>query len=175
MARLWITTKKGDKGLTSLGNGGKVPKDHPRVELYGTLDECQAAIGIARAHCDFEEISKKLLEIEDLVGTLMGHLSLFPGIQSPEYKKLEEIISSSKDFAGGRPFRFLRPGDSKVGSFLHLARTIARRAERKAVKLYRDGEIEEKCYIFINRLSDAIFALCIWLSFLEDEAKKANN
>ncbi|WP_334138489.1 ATP:cob(I)alamin adenosyltransferase [Thermovirga lienii] len=89
----WITTKKGDKGLTTLGNGEKVPKDHPRVELYGTLDECQAAIGIARAHCAFEEINAHLLEIENMLGTLMGHLSLFPGVPCPEYQALEKIIS----------------------------------------------------------------------------------
>ncbi|KUK42795.1 MAG: ATP/cobalamin adenosyltransferase [Thermovirga lienii] len=166
----WITTKKGDKGLTTLGNGEKVPKDHPRVELYGTLDECQAAIGIARAHCAFEEINAHLLEIENMLGTLMGHLSLFPGVPCPEYQALEKIISHVGTIVGEKKHIFLRPGDSKVGSFLHLARTIARRAERKAVKLYREGKIEDKSYIFINRLSDAIFALALWLNMEEKQS-----
>lgn len=173
MEKPWITTKGGDKGTTSLGNGTRVPKDHPRVNLYGTLDECQAAIGLARASCCIGEIREELLKIEDTMGSVMGYLALFPGIPEPDPAPLEMIVEKVRSLLG-ETSRFVRPGDSLPGAALHMARTIARRAERLAVALHSDGEIGDAPYAWINRLSDAIYALSLWTDKVNRECEKNN-
>ena len=166
MPDAWITTKGGDKGETSLGDGTRVPKDHPRVEGYGTLDECQAAVGLARSMCEYPEICEQLCVLERDLGLLMGHLARYPGLGCPEISVLEEITERVRTITG-ETFRFVRPGDSKAGAALHMARTIARRAERTVVTLYRSNEIEEGTYRYINRLSDVMYALSLWYDHLE--------
>jgi len=173
MDKPWITTKGGDKGSTSLGDGTLVPKDHPRVNLYGTIDECQAAIGLARAHCCTPDIGDELLKIENEMGSVMGYLALFPGIPEPDPAALEGIVDKVREITG-ETFRFVRPGDSIAGAALHMARTIARRAERLAVALHRDGEIGDAPYAWINRLSDAIYALSLWTDKVNRECEKNN-
>lgn len=167
---VWVTTRGGDKGLTSLGNGKRVAKDHPRVELYGTLDECQASLGMARATSCHDEIRGQLLEIENELGTVMGFLALFPGIPEPDPASLEEVVERARK-AVDAEFRFVRPGDSVPGAALHMARTVARRAERTAVKLYREDDLSDKAFAYINRLSDAIFAVSLWSDRLDAECR----
>ena len=162
---IWVTTKGGDRGETSLANGQRVPKDHPRVETYGTLDECQAQVGLARSLCEYPEICEQLCLIEQELGKAMGHIALYPGLPCPDISILEKITEKAGERAG-KNFRFIRPGDSTPGAALHIARTVARRAERAAVKLFRDREMEEDIYSYINRLSDAIYALSLWYDFL---------
>ena len=162
---IWVTTKGGDRGETSLANGQRVPKDHPRVETYGTLDECQAHVGLARSLCEYPELCEQLCLIEQELGKAMGHLALYPELACPDITKLEKITELAGERAG-KNFRFIRPGDSTPGAALHIARTVARRAERCAVKLYRDHEIAEDIYSYINRLSDALYALSLWYDFL---------
>lgn len=157
----WLTTKGGDKGMTSLGNNERVPKDHPRVETYGTLDECQAHLGMARATACSEEIRKELFDLEANLGLVMGYLALYPGLPEPDPSCLEGIIARARDVVG-TTFQFVRPGDSVPGAALHQARTVARRAERAAVKLFREGQLSDQAYAYINRLSDAIYALALW-------------
>ena len=162
---VWVTTKGGDRGETSLADGQRVPKDHPRVETYGTLDECQAQVGLARSLCEYPEICEQLCLIEQELGKAMGHIALYPGLPCPDISILEKITEKAGERAG-KNFRFIRPGDSTPGAALHIARTVARRAERAAVKLFRDREMEEDIYSYINRLSDAIYALSLWYDFL---------
>lgn len=162
----WITTKGGDKGETSLGDGTRVPKDSPRVELYGTLDECQAHIGMARATCRFENICREIYALEQALSPLMGYIALFPGLDLPDIGMLEQQIEKIRKITGNT-FRFVRPGDSVAGAALHAARTVARRAERIAVSLYRNGQLDEACFAYINRLSDAIYALSLWIDLFE--------
>ncbi len=158
---IWITTRGGDRGKTSLGDGTRVDKDHPRVALYGTIDECQAALGLARATACAPELAGSILELEtDLYG-VMGYLALYPGQKEPDAEKLDAIVLKVKNIVGTR-FQFVRPGDSPSGAALHLARTVARRAERAAVALFRTEELDERAYAYINRLSDAIYALSLW-------------
>lgn len=164
-SELWVTTKGGDRGETSLANGKRVAKDHPRVETYGTLDECQAHVGLARSLCGYPEICEQLCLIEQELGKAMGHLALYPGLLCPEIGILEKITELAGERAG-KNFRFIRPGDSTPGAALHIARTVARRAERSAVKLFREGEMEADIYSYINRLSDALYALSLWYDFL---------
>jgi cob(I)alamin adenosyltransferase len=165
VAETWITTKGGDFGETSLGNGDRVPKDHLRVEVFGTIDECQAHVGMARALCEYEEICENLCWLEQQLGLLMGYLALFPGLPCPKIEALEAIIDRVGNITE-RNFRFVRPGDSKAGAALHVARTVARRAERLAVKLFRSKELMEEGYSYINRLSDVIYALSLWYDHL---------
>jgi cob(I)alamin adenosyltransferase len=162
MGELIITTKGGDRGTTSLCDGTRVPKDHPRVELYGTLDECQAHLGMARATCDAEEIAGVLLKLEENLSLVMGSLARCRELPEPDPAFLEAIVESAKSKLTG-PARFVRPGDSVPGAALHSARTVARRAERVAVGLYRTGELTEGEYVYLNRLSDAIYALSLWI------------
>ena len=96
----------------------------------------------------------------------MGHLALYPGLGCPEIATIEAITERVRSITG-ETFRFVRPGDSKAGAALHMARTIARRAERTVVTLYRSNEIEERTYRYINRLSDVIYALSLWYDHLE--------
>ena len=172
MGDVWITTKGGDKGETSIGNGERIPKDHPRVETYGTLDECQAHVGMARSLCEYPEICERLCSLEQELGKLMGYIALYPGMSCPDIRMLEEFTEKVAEVTG-KTFRFVRPGDSTPGASLHVARTVARRAERAAVALFRTGELAEDAYRYINRLSDVIYALSLWYDHLE-RAKKGD-
>ena len=160
MAKLVITTKGGDKGTTSLANGERVAKDDRRVELYGTMDECQAALGMARAFCEDCRTAEDIYFIEDY---LFGAMAYFAkcDYDEPDPMILENISDRVKDALPDDTMAFVRPGDTKCGAALHLARTIARRAERAATPLFRDGEIREQSYKFLNRLSDVIYLLSL--------------
>lgn len=162
MAGKWITTKGGDTGETSLCDGTRVPKDSLVVELYGTLDECQAHIGMARATCSYPEICEELCRFEQVMGPVMGYIARCETLPSPDISYLEGIIEKVRNITG-ETFRFVRPGDSVPGASLHVARTVARRAERVAVKLFRNNELDERSYAYINRLSDALYALSLWI------------
>lgn len=168
-----ITTRAGDEGMTSLGNGERVFKDHPRVELYGTVDECQAHLGMARATCQVKAICEELFHLEEALSFLMGHLALYPGVEAPKVEELDALVEKVKGLYKG-PVRFVRPGDSVPGAALHQARTVARRAERLAVKLLREGILESTAYIYLNRLSDALYALSLWIDQeLREEASSS--
>ena len=168
MANFNITTKGGDKGMTSLASGERVPKDDVRVELYGTLDECQAALGIARSLCKSQKTAVEIFAIED---NLFGVMAYFAECDYPvpDPQILENI--SSRVAAGIEERElFVRPGDTACGAALHLARTIARRAERIATPIYRNGNMEDKAYIYLNRLSDVIYVLSLKV---DSEEKKS--
>jgi len=171
MSEVWITTKGGDKGDTSLGSGERIPKDHVRVETYGTLDECQAALGMARATCCDKDIATELFRLEEELGSVMGYIAQYPGLPEPDPATLEALILKVRDITGAT-FHFVRPGDSVPGAALHMARTIARRAERIAVKLYREGALSENAYRYVNRLSDAIYALALWTDKVNRECEE---
>lgn len=159
MAKINVTTKGGDKGTTALGSGERVPKDDARVELYGTLDECQAALGLARALCRQPQTAEEICFLEDY---LCGAMAYFAGCDfpTPDPAIMENMADRlSEKIAEG--FSFTLPGESVCGAALHLARTVARRAERVAAPLYRDGVLDEKSFIFLNRLSDVIYILSL--------------
>lgn len=170
MANLNITTKGGDKGTTSLGNGVRIEKDDRRVELYGTLDECQAALGLARAACLSPKTAEEIFFLEDYLFNAMAYFAEcdFP---EPDPQILENV--SSRVAASIKEAQiFVRPGDSSCGAALHLARTIARRAERTATQLFREKQITEKSYAFLNRLSDVIYVISLKVD--EEEREKKN-
>ena len=165
MAHFVITTKGGDKGATSLATGERIAKDDVRVCLYGTLDECQAALGLARSFCKSDKISEDIFFIEDYLFGTMAYFAM-ADYPTPDPQILENMTSRITESIGEANM-FVRPGDSQCGAALHLARTIARRAERTATPLFREGKIEEKAYMFLNRLSDVLYILSLKVD--EDE------
>jgi cob(I)alamin adenosyltransferase len=164
-----IYTKTGDKGDTGLFGGGRVPKDDPRVEAYGDVDELNAVIGMARAIEPLPRIDEVLVPMQrDLfsIGALLAtpdldkmhrHLEK-ASIDDRRIAELERAIDDcDRDL---EPLKaFIIPGGSKKGATLHVARTICRRAERRVVTLQREVEIPQIVVVYLNRLSDLLFTL----------------
>ena len=164
-----IYTKTGDKGDTGLFGGGRVGKDHPRVEAYGDVDELNANLGMARAIEPMPRVDEVLVPIQrDLfsIGALLAtpdldkmhnHLAK-ANIDDRRIRDLEHAIDECEKEL--EPLRaFIIPGGSRKGAVLHIARTVCRRAERRVVTLQRDVEIPPLVVIYLNRLSDLLFTL----------------
>lgn len=164
-----IYTKTGDAGETGLFGGGRVAKNHPRVEAYGDVDELNAAIGMARAAGPMPRIDEVLVPIQrDLfaIGALLAtpnrekmreHLEK-ARVDEERIAELERAIDECD--AELEPLRaFVLPGGSPKAAALHLARTICRRAERRVVELRADTDIPPLTVIYLNRLSDLLFTL----------------
>ena len=170
-----IYTKSGDKGTTALGTGKRVAKHDSRVEAYGTVDETNAAIGIARLHTkgDADEMLARIQnDLFDLGADLCA-----PGGDAPkerlriieaQVERLEhEIDRMNAELA---PLNsFVLPGGSAASPYLHLARTIARRAERDITRLAESEPVNPAAIRYINRLSDHLFVLA---RFLNDKGAK---
>jgi cob(I)alamin adenosyltransferase len=165
-----IYTKTGDTGDTGLFGGGRVPKNHPRVEAYGDVDELNAAIGMARSIDVMPRIDEVLVAVQrDLfaIGALLAtpdrdkmrqHLEK-ARVDDQRITELERAIDAGDDEL--EPLRaFIVPGGSPKSAALHVARTVCRRAERRVVELaQRDAEIPPLVIIYLNRLSDLLFTL----------------
>jgi cob(I)alamin adenosyltransferase len=163
-----IYTRTGDDGSTGLHDGTRVSKDHVRTEAYGDVDELSAALGVSRAFVEEKEIAAALLEIQkDL-------LAIGAQLADPKYEgrkvKSKTVISAEKIVAFERmmdrygeelpPLRgFILRCGTKGASFLHLACTICRRAERRIVTLSRQVAVAPIVIQYINRLSDLLFVL----------------
>ncbi len=168
-----IYTKTGDEGMTSLYTGERVEKASPRVEVYGTVDEINSALAIARNFSQVPEIRAKILELQKILPRLMADLASIdknPRITNDDIKNLEDNIDLiDKNLP---PLKnFVIPGDTKAGAFLDLARTITRRAERQFYKMSHLESFFEVDRIFLNRLSDYCFMLMRLEDF--DAAKKS--
>ena len=169
-----IVTKTGDAGTTALMYGRRVPKNHPRVEAYGTVDELNAALGVARATAAEKFISDNLLAIQKSLVILMGELAVLPE-DLPRYTKdgfgtvtpdmtsqlealVKEIESQNVSFKG-----WATPGATPTAAALDLARTICRRAERRVCDLNQTGELKNaEIIIFLNRLGDLLWLFARW-------------
>ncbi|NEJ23211.1 cob(I)yrinic acid a,c-diamide adenosyltransferase [Rhizobium leguminosarum] len=164
-----IYTKTGDDGTTGLVSGPRRLKDDLRVEAYGTIDEANSAIGLARLHtAGLPELDAMLMSIQNDLFDLGADLATPDTGEPPAYEPLR-IVETQVDRvehdidqlnAGLEPLKsFILPGGSPAAAHLHLARTIARRAERLMVALARtDGEIVgEPAMKYVNRLSDFLF------------------
>lgn len=164
-----IYTKTGDGGDTALFGGGRVPKDHTRVEAYGDVDELNAVLGMARAVETMPRIDEVLVPVQrDLFG--IGALLATPDLEkmhrhlekaridADRIRELEHAIDEADREL--EPLRsFILPGGSPKAASLHLARTVCRRAERRVVHLARETEIPELVIVYLNRLSDLLFML----------------
>jgi len=161
-----IYTRGGDKGDTSLGNGARVRKDTLRVEAYGTVDEANAAIGLARLHTDgmvdamLDRIQNDLFDLgADLCRPEDASTDKTALRMAPEQvQRLEtEIDAINEDLD---PLSsFVLPGGRPAAAFLHQARTVARRAERLAVALADQEQVNPEAVKYLNRLSDLLFVL----------------
>lgn len=165
-----IYTKTGDDGTTALGSGERRPKDDLRIEAYGAVDEANAAIGLARADLlpEFAELDAMLAAVQNDLFDLGAELATpddgKPKAHEPlrvvtaQVERLERDIDALN--AGLAPLRsFVLPAGSRAAAALHLARTIARRAERLMVTLARqepDG-VGRPALVYMNRLSDLLF------------------
>lgn len=164
-----IYTKSGDKGKTALGNGTRVPKNSVRVEAYGTVDETNAFIGVARLHAD-GDIDAMLARIQNDLFDLGADLCT-PGdgsddnpeqpalrITATQTERLEQEIDQIN--ADLDPLKsFVLPGGRALSAQLHVVRTVSRRAERLIVELAGVEPINPECVRYINRLSDHMFVL----------------
>jgi cob(I)alamin adenosyltransferase len=168
---LKIYTKTGDKGETALFGGKRVPKDDPRIQAYGTVDELNSVIGMARSFNENKILDLVLSEIQNQLFVLGADLATPSDVKSPatkrivvrDYTTLEGIID---DFEGKMaPLNsFILPGGAKAASFLHNARTVCRRAERLVFALRKKDEASEEALIFLNRLSDLLFVLARYVN-----------
>jgi cob(I)alamin adenosyltransferase len=158
-----IYTKTGDKGETGLWGGGRIPKDSPRINAYGTVDECNAVIGIARAAGMDKSLDDKLAHVQHRLFVVGSDLATpndvdpaIPRIAEDDIQLLEKWIDEMEGELA--PLKqFIMPGGSQPASFLHLARTVCRRAERWAVLLSREEPTSHPAVVFLNRLSDFLF------------------
>lgn len=160
-----IYTRGGDKGETSLGDGSRVPKDSLRVDAYGTVDEANAALGLARLHTAGTPLDAALSRIQNDLFDLGADLAT-PEIANPRHPPLRVVASqvarleAEIDAMNARipPLNsFVLPGGSPAAAFLHLARTQVRRAERLVAALMRQETVNPVALHYLNRLSDYLF------------------
>jgi len=159
-----LYTKTGDRGETGLIGGQRVPKDHPRVAAYGDVDETNAAICLAIVAIDDAETVEMLRAIQSELFVLGAQLANPSGehgssqIRAANVEQLERWIDIAS--AKVEPLEsFILPGGGEAAARLHLARTVCRRAERRAVALAKSEPIDGLCVVYLNRLSDLLFAL----------------
>lgn len=164
-----IYTRTGDKGETGLGDGTRVNKDSIRVEAFGTVDELNSIIGMILAHELAENIRTCFENIQHDLFDLGGELSI-PGSQSitdSKVKQLEHVLDElNEDLPALK--EFILPAGGHATSHCHLARTVCRRAERRATTLARDEDINPVSLAYLNRLSDLLFVIARVLARVEN-------
>ena len=168
-----LYTRSGDDGSTGLFGGGRVAKDHPRVTAYGTVDETNATIGLAmsalpakddgflgRMHAMLHLCQSRLFDIGADLATPEGTAHEEKTVRLPDaaVAEMENFIDEVE--SGNVPMTtFVLPGGSEVAARLHMARTVARRAERKIVELAHTETVSSNVVAWVNRLSDLLFAM----------------
>jgi len=160
-----IYTRTGDEGETGLFGGPRVPKDAARIEAYGTVDELNAALGLARCEGLPVDVDQSLGRIQNELFNLGAELATpDPKRQGTQYtsdvdiQRLEQEIDR---FEKNLPplGQFILPGGTRGAVLLHVARNVCRRAERRLVGLMREESISRHLLIYLNRLSDLLFVL----------------
>ncbi len=160
-----IYTRTGDRGETGLLGGQRVPKDHGRVEAYGAIDELNSHLGLVRAQLADPELTEALGTIQNRLFDLGAELATpstrpaaIPAIGGAHVEALERMIDRYQDELA--PLReFILPGGTVFAASLHVARTVARRAERRIVTLARTETVNPELLRYMNRLSDLLFVL----------------
>ncbi|HEY4359437.1 MAG TPA: cob(I)yrinic acid a,c-diamide adenosyltransferase [Bryobacteraceae bacterium] len=177
-----IYTRQGDSGDTSLAGGQKVSKDDLRIEAYGTVDELNSVLALARISCH-DSNNLRLAELEEILRRIQHELfnlgsilatkpeDVHPRqarITDAEVAQLEkEIDAANEDL---EPLRsFVLPGGTRVNAELHVARTVCRRAERHVVALARREEVPPEAVRYLNRLSDALFVWSRWANRVQGQ------
>lgn len=162
-----IYTRGGDKGMTGIHGGDRVPKDDIRIEANGCLDELNSAIGVVRSFMSEEDARHEILfRIQKEMMTVMSHVAT-PAAKRENNpnplddkmvefceKEIDEVVNKLTDNQ-----YFVLPGGNLISSHLHLARTIARRSERRLWTLHNTDPLPESILKFVNRLSDLFFVM----------------
>jgi len=158
-----VVTKTGDKGDTALIGGQRVSKGSIRVSAYGEVDELNSLLGLASAHLTDSECIDLIQEIQHRLFTVGADLASPECVEVPRVceKHVERLEAMMEALMDDLPplEEFILPGGGAGGATLHLARTVARRAERTAVLLHHESEINPLAIIFLNRLSDLLFVM----------------
>jgi cob(I)alamin adenosyltransferase len=173
-----IYTRKGDRGKTSLFDGKKVYKSDRKVDAYGSLDELNSSIGLAMSFIHINSINKELEEVQnDLfeIGAALATTTTQPVPQLKERPEEFEKLIDKLTLKMPELKEFILPGGGKAGSALHLARTIARRAERNIVELSRKERIDPLIIIYLNRLSDLLFTMARYVNHKDIKKEKKWN
>ena len=173
-----VYTRTGDSGKTGLVGGKRLPKDHPRIEAFGSVDELNSVIGIALSYLAQKEVSKRREKMESILEAIQqklfdtgSELATLPGdeyegqinIKAEDSEWLEEIIDAMNEEL--QPLKsFILPGGTSLNAFLHQARTVCRRAERDIIKLNQIDLVNPEIIKYINRLSDYLFVAGRWVA-----------
>jgi len=171
-----IYTRTGDEGKTSLGDGSRLPKFHPRVAAYGSIDEANSTIGVTILHVADPEVLQLLRHIQnDLFDVGADLCQPEQRAAKPPLRITDEQVTwleNRIDYfnADLEPLNsFVLPGGSPASAYMHLARTITRRAERDVAALAADEPVNAAVLRYVNRLSDLLFVLA---RFLNDKGKE---
>jgi cob(I)alamin adenosyltransferase len=170
-----IFTKTGDKGETGRFDGTRVPKNDPLIEVNGTIDECNSLIGVARSYNKDEQLDAILKNFQSqliVAGsevTNVKHDDRLPFITDGNIQTMEELIDDVEEEL--EPLtNFILPTGGKVSAHLHLARTAARKVERRLVTLGESMEINKTLLAYFNRLSDTLFVLARYAAKFDGRA-----
>ena len=155
-----IYTRTGDKGTTGLGDGARVDKDSLRVEAYGTVDEVNSTVGLVLATELPEAVRDCLVNVQHELFDLGGELCM-PGYTLVPESYVERLENSLDAFNEDLPplKDFILPGGSEAAARCHVARTVARRAERRVISLAHNETVNEASIRYLNRLSDLLFVI----------------
>lgn len=169
-----LYTRTGDEGTTSLVDGSRAAKDHPRVDAYGDIDELSSTLGVVASakNCP-EEIRGQIMEIQNTLFNVGAYLATpvtgeaGPSLEGIKGKteKLEGWIDAL-DEQTPKIRQFILPGGSEESSRCHVARTVCRRAERKVTALARESHVDPDLLGYLNRLSDYLFIAARYLNFI---------
>jgi len=157
-----VYTKTGDKGTTGLLTGERIEKDSPRVEAYGTIDEINSALGLARVWCAKVDVQEIIYSAQKTLMMVMADLASLNSdanyISAEHSRQLEQFIDQLD--AKLPPLQsFIIPGGNAGAAALDLARTVTRRGERQVLRLAKHEKVNEHVLITLNRLSDLCFIL----------------
>ena len=170
-----IATKTGDGGTTGLMYGHRVPKNHPRVEATGTIDELNAALGLARATATEKFVSENIFWIQKSLVDVMGEVGVLTAdraryqqggytLVTPELTAKLDVLVKEIEAQNVSFKHWATPGENKSSATLDVARTVCRRAERRVYDLQAAGELANpEILIFLNRLSDLLWLFARWV------------
>ena len=163
-----VYTKTGDKGSTSLYDGTRVSKDYIRVESYGTIDELNSSLGLAKNYIEEKEVKELVSKLQrslfDVAGELAtnDYTTFKTRVTEEDIKFLESQIDHFTAIMDQENC-FILPGSNLVSAHLHVARTICRRAERRMITLKGEADISDTVMKYVNRLSDTIYSIARFL------------
>jgi len=175
-----IYTRRGDKGKTSLLTGERIEKNNPRVEAYGTIDELNSSLGVAKAHSN-SRIAEFLQSVQQNLFYIAAELAtphedatsekIIQDLQRVETSDVTALENIADILTEELPLisNFVIPGGTKSAAFIHLSRTICRRAERRVVHLSTIQSVRPPLIKYLNRLSDALFVMARYSNVVEGD------